>query len=286
MPKVSICIPAYNQVVYLKRTLDSILSQTYQDYEVIVTDDTPGFMVKELVEQYDFSGRLHYLKNLTSLGTPENWNEGIRKASGEYIKILHHDDWFTADNSLEQYVNLLSNNPGSALAFSGSLVLLPNGDNWVHQISTTEAAKIQSNPVCLFLENRIGSPSAVIYRKDVLEYFDNNLKWLVDVEFYIRVIHKFKKTSYSAEPLVTTFGAEGRVSDFCINNPQVEIFENFYVFDKTRRLSNFKNLIKSTIHLLRLCKRYGVSDKSQIRGYEFNGKISPLFLKLLKLYSK
>lgn len=287
MPKVSICIPAYNQVVYLKRTLDSILSQTYQDYEIIVTDDTPGLIVKELVDQYDFAGKLRYFKNEKSLGTPQNWNEAIKKAGGDYIKILHHDDWFTTDTSLAQYVDLLDES-GSYFAFSGSLVLFPNGDNWIHSILPGEIDKIKDNPFYLFLSNRIGSPSAIIYRKEVFEFFDINLKWLVDVDFYIRVIHKFKHVSYSPEPLVTTFGAEGRVTDFCIDNPQVEIFENFYVFDKVKPLLNLgqlKYFFGGIMHLLRVCKKYRVSTAEQIRDYGFTGKIPLWFLITLKTYS-
>jgi glycosyltransferase involved in cell wall biosynthesis len=286
-PKVSICIPAYNQVKYLKQTLDSVLMQTYQDYEVIITDDTPGLLVKDFVEQYDFNGRLHYFKNASSLGSPENWNEAIKHAKGEYVKIIHHDDWFATDSSLEKFVNLLDSAPGCALAFSSSYVLFANGDNWIHQVSLADVAEIQANPACLFWGNRIGSPSAVIYRRDVLEYFDKNLKWLVDVEFYIRVIQKLKKINYSPDALITTFGAEGRVSDYCMNDPQVEIFENFYVFKKIKPAYYLKHpgiLSKTILHLLRLCKKYGVHNKKQFTGFAGDVNIAPWFFILLKLY--
>ena len=50
-PKVSICIPTYNQVIYLKRTIDSVFEQTYTDYEIIITDDSPTDVVFDVVKQ-------------------------------------------------------------------------------------------------------------------------------------------------------------------------------------------------------------------------------------------
>ncbi len=282
MPKVSICIPTYNQTIHLKRTLDSILIQTYQDYEIIITDDSPGLIVKEFVEKYDFKGRLFYFKNDVTLGSPQNWNECIKKASGEYIKIVHHDDWFTTGDSLAQFVALLSDNPQCSLAFSSSFVLLANGDNWVHQVSPNDINRIQSHPESLLLSNKIGSPSAVIYRKSVFEYFDKNLIWLVDIEFYIRVICKFNKPAYNSLPLITTYGAEGRVSDYC-NNREVEVSENFYVFQKIKHFIGYQYLIKCTLHLLHICKKYNISTRNEIIACGFTGKISGIFLFLLKL---
>jgi glycosyltransferase involved in cell wall biosynthesis len=283
MLKVSICIPTYNQVTYLARTLDSILLQTYENYEVIITDDSPDLLVKQFVEQYDFNGKLFYFKNETTLGTPENWNEGVKRATGEYIKIIHHDDWFTSPTSLEQFVNLLADNPECSLAFSSSFVLLANGDNWVHRISPADLIEIQSHPELLLLGNKIGSPSATIYRKNVLEYFDKDLKWLVDIEFYMRVICRFNKLAFAESPLITTYGAEGRVSDHCINR-EIEVFENFYLFEKIKQLNNHKYWVKINLHLLRLCKKYNISTRTDFAKCGFTGRISSGFLLLLKLF--
>ena len=67
MPKVSICIPAYNQVAYLQRTIDSVLAQTFTDYEIIITDDSDNKLVKDFVEQYNLPGVIHYYKNVVNL---------------------------------------------------------------------------------------------------------------------------------------------------------------------------------------------------------------------------
>ena len=61
-PKVSICIPVYKQVECLHRALNSIRDQTFQDYEIIVTDDTPDDSIKNMMENFNFGNRLKYFK--------------------------------------------------------------------------------------------------------------------------------------------------------------------------------------------------------------------------------
>src|SRR3989344_6387452 len=100
MVKVSICIPTYKQVDYLRKTLNSVLVQDFHDYELIITDDSSDDSVKNLLKEFDFKGKLKYYHNKIALGSPANWNYSLKQATGEYIKILHHDDFFTADNSL------------------------------------------------------------------------------------------------------------------------------------------------------------------------------------------
>ena len=70
MPKVSICIPAYNQIYYLEKTLASVLLQSFDDYEVIITDDSSDDSVATLLTKFDFGGRLKYVRNMVALGAP------------------------------------------------------------------------------------------------------------------------------------------------------------------------------------------------------------------------
>ena len=105
-PFISICIPAFGRIDYLKRLLDSIYIQTYPHFEVVITDDSPGFEVKELAEQHPLRPKIRYFKNQATLGTPENWNEGIRKAKYDWIKIMHDDDWFSGPSSLRKFCKL------------------------------------------------------------------------------------------------------------------------------------------------------------------------------------
>jgi len=228
--KVSICIPAYNQTTYLKKTLESILEQDYNDYELIITDDTPDDSVKILIDEFDFQGRLKYFKNQQTLGTPENWNESIEKANGNYIKILHHDDFFSYQNSLGEFVKMLDDNPECDFAFSSSYTLDRGFNNIAQHITgNTDLKLIRKSPDHLFFSAYIGAPSATIFRNFKSFYFDNTLKWLVDTDFYIRVLKSNGNFKYNDKPLISTVDAPYRVTAGCTNNKNIFIGEMLLV---------------------------------------------------------
>jgi glycosyltransferase involved in cell wall biosynthesis len=97
IPFISVCIPAYKRTEFLKRLLDSLMIQNFKNFEVVITDDSPGNDVKTLVQGYS-ELPIKYFRNEHALGTPENWNEGLRQAKGGWIKIMHDDDWFTNES--------------------------------------------------------------------------------------------------------------------------------------------------------------------------------------------
>ncbi|MDE1192482.1 MAG: glycosyltransferase [Arachidicoccus sp.] len=117
---ISICIPAYKNPTLLKRLLDSITMQTFKDFEIIITDDSPNNEIELLIEIYKSRfASLHYFKNSHSLGSPENWNESIRKASGKWIKIMHHDDFFLHKDALTIFASSAKNVTIENFIFSG-----------------------------------------------------------------------------------------------------------------------------------------------------------------------
>ena len=117
-PLISICIPAYKNTDFLKRLLDSITIQRFTDFEVVVTDDSPDKSVGRLCEEFALLMPLKYFRNVKQLGTPENWNEAVRRASGEWIKIMHDDDWFAGADSLAEYEKAIGSHPETAFIFS------------------------------------------------------------------------------------------------------------------------------------------------------------------------
>lgn len=283
MPKVSICIPAFEQVEYLKKTLDSIQVQSFTDYEIVLTDDSRSDIVKDLIGKYDFNGKLNYIRNVNQLGSPENWNEAVRKASGEYIKIVHHDDWFAHENSLAEFVKLLDNNPNADLGFSDSYVIFEGGEKWIHSVTEFQLNKIIKHPHSLFQCNYIGAPTATIYRKNEKIFFDSRLKWLVDLDFYIRLLNNNNSVIYCKKALVVTFSASGRVTDYCKDNKVIEVFEYFYVFHKIIKANPFYKLKKLRSNfsvLISVCKKYDIKSIKDIRQCGYDGNVHWL----IKLY--
>lgn len=281
MPKVSICIPTNKQVDYLRKSLDSILVQDYQDYEIIVTDDSPDDSVKKLVETYDFNSKLKYYKNHSSLGSPENWNEAVRKASGEYIKMLHHDDFFTYDYSLGEFVMMLDKNPGADFAFSAAIAMNVNENKtWVHSATAKQLQNLKDDPRCLFFGNFIGPPSSTIYRNNVNLKYDRQLKWVVDFDFYIQCLLINKSFIFSDKPLITSIsGALHNVTNECINNKQVELFEYLHLFNKISK-NRFFIEISYFNFFKELFSKYNIVSKEEIRNAGFQ-KLIPMHLRIL-----
>lgn len=291
MPKVSICIPAYNQAVHLKKSIDSVLSQTFTDYEIILTDDSPGNIVSDLVKKYNLPDAIIYFKNKTTLGSPENWNEAIKKSTGEYIKILHHDDCLFNKDSLGKFVAMLDTNPSADFAFAATLVTSIKHAVEEHRSSPAQLNSLRKDATIIYKSNFVGAPSTTIFRRKATCFFDKNLKWLVDIDFYIRMLLQGQLFVCSEEILTVTHMPEGRITEACENNKEVEVFEYFYLFDKLKpflgkgKSEAYRNAL---LKLIAVCKKYSLKNTLEIRAIGYKGKI-PLhvisFIKLNSLHS-
>ena len=283
MPRVSICIPAFSQVECLRRTLQSILQQDFHDYEIIVTDDSPDDSVATLVQSMDFAGRMRFFKNIATLGSPENWNEAVRRATGDYIKILHHDDHLSRSDSLSRYVQALDERADIDFAFSASRgESAATNTYYHHRVSPEMLTALQRDPaVTLFCGNIIGSPSATIYRRTVPVAFDNKMKWLVDVDFYIRVLQQNPLLTYIPEPLVNiSTNAAHQVTAICRNNGYVDLPEHARLFVKI--FDHVSADPEVEYRWIKLFDQYGVDYLVDLVRYEAEPLPSDYFAVLLK----
>lgn len=127
MPLVSIVIPAYNSAEFIEATIRSIEAQTFNDYELLVSDHSSTDGTAEILQRFADEGRI----NLTSLesggGAPANWRAVTAKASGKYIKLVCGDD-LLAPTILEEQVAALEANPGAVMAASKRDLVDARGD--------------------------------------------------------------------------------------------------------------------------------------------------------------
>lgn len=234
LPRVSICIPTYCQIDYLRETLRSVKAQDFDDYELIISDDTPDESVQQLVASIGFDDRLQYHRNPVALGSPENWNAAVRRAKGAYIKLLHHDDRFSHSGALGVFVRLLDEHPEANFAFSASsAVNIMHGHSHDHCPGKEQVAQLIAAPEKLFLNNLIGAPSATIYRNGLGIEYDCKLQWLVDVDFYIRLLCRNSHLVYTPEVLVAAaINAGHQITERCKNNATMDLFEHQYLYQK------------------------------------------------------
>ena len=111
----------------MQRLFVSIESQTFKNFEVIVTDDSNDESVEIFVNKYSKAFKIGYYKNLKTLGTPENWNEAIRKSNGKWIKLMHDDDWFADVDALKIFYESTLQNPDCSFIFSAYNNVTENG---------------------------------------------------------------------------------------------------------------------------------------------------------------
>lgn len=284
-PKVSICIPAYKQPDYLRRTLQSVVMQDYEDYEVIITDDSSDDSVKDVVAEFSENVRIRYHKNIERKGSPGNWNEAIRRASGEYIKILHHDDWFTQKDSLHKFVNLLDYDESAYFAFCSTYACDADQHvKYLHHPVKSQLSLLKKEPLSLFNGNFIGTPSTTIFRKNPDLCFDENLKWVVDIDFYISMLERNPCFIYSSDPLIfTTSGAIHQVTTECAGNKEVELFEWIYLYAKLESKHGINWMMLKSISAL--IRRYNVKSVAGLRKIMVEIPI-PLSIKFLIAWQK
>lgn len=265
-PRVSICIPAYRQVEYLRRALDSVRAQDFADYEVVITDDSPDRTVSELVKTYLGDPRWRYYHNESQLGSPENWNEAVRRSSSPLIKILHHDDFFSGPASLRGFVALMEANPDANLGFSATTVHdVTTGSTRSNCPSPRQVESVSVDPTVLFAGNIIGAPSATIYRRAAGLEFDRRLKWLVDIDFYINVLKRSPRLAFSPVALIATpTNATHQVTELVRNDMSVDIGEHLLVFEKFEPAERHRPILADAWR--RLFFRYGITSQSELEA--------------------
>ncbi|MBE9564951.1 MAG: glycosyltransferase family 2 protein, partial [Proteobacteria bacterium] len=123
--KVSILIPAYNKR-FFKTALKSALSQTYQNLEIIVCDDSESGSIRKIVKKFK-TDRLRYFKNEKNLGFSANFTKCFEMANGEYIKYLNDDDLLQKE-CVQLMVNMFhSGGPEIKLVFSKRAIIDDRG---------------------------------------------------------------------------------------------------------------------------------------------------------------
>lgn len=104
MDMISVCIPTYNGQKYIRECIDSVLAQTYKNYEVVIIDDSSNDETLKIIEEYSSKNeKIRCFYNSNNLGLVLNWNQCIKYARGEWIKFVFQDDVIT-NNCLELFI--------------------------------------------------------------------------------------------------------------------------------------------------------------------------------------
>jgi len=121
-PKVSFVIPCYNLAHFLGDCVNSILAQTFANFEVLIMDDCSPDDTSEVAARFK-DPRIIYQRNEPNLGHIRNYNKGIELAGGQYIWLISADDCLRSHKVLQKYVELLDKNPQVGYVFCPAMIL-------------------------------------------------------------------------------------------------------------------------------------------------------------------
>ncbi|PRY15755.1 glycosyl transferase family 2 [Pontibacter ummariensis] len=189
MYRVSVVLPNYNHAKFLRQRIDSVLNQSFQDFELIILDDCSSDNSKEIIELYREHPKVSSIiyNNENSGSTFKQWEKGIKAAQGKYVWFAESDD-YADPQFLEKMVPLLEDNEHVGLAFCNSHVIdgagyiTSNTNTWIgaYEIKqeadkTTTFNGFQFCLKYLFYTCRIPNASAALFRREPVI---NNIHWI------------------------------------------------------------------------------------------------------------
>lgn len=190
MPNVSVIIPAYNRAFIIGQTIDSVLQQTYGNYEIIVVDDGSTDNTYEALKPYWDKIRYEYKENG---GIASARNRGLELAQGEYIAFLDSDDFWKPEK-LEKQMQCFANQPEYGLVATRCVTNTVDRD-----FNTIEVNKIRRSGKSgwiykdLFFRNFIRTSSVVIKNEcfQKVGRFDEGLPRCEEIDMWLRISKKY-----------------------------------------------------------------------------------------------
>jgi glycosyltransferase involved in cell wall biosynthesis len=213
MPEVSVILPNYNHKRFLKQRIESVLDQTFEDFELIILDDSSIDGSVEIIETYRQHPKVtKIIFNQSNGGSPfRQWRKGIMESSGKYLWIAESDD-FVDLNFLETAIRTLKADQ-SQLFFARSVHINETGDKirsvdwWYNDLSASKWKKSYTNSSekeiqsFLSFKNYICNASSVVFENNdsVLQYLKTVEDWKFcgDWMFWLMYLNGSQKISFS-----------------------------------------------------------------------------------------
>ena len=271
-PKVSVIIPTYNRSYFIKDAVESVLNQTYQDFELIVIDDGSTDKTKEVLASYEDKLRYIYQDNQ---GRSAARNHGIKLARGEYIAFLDSDDiWFP--DKLARQVPILESAPPDIILVHGYKYMV---DNNLQPISGWEA-KLR----CLYAQAEKGEEtyenylraaciftSTILLRRiAVIEIggYDASLQGQEDLDLYLRLLLKGYNFAFISDPPLIKYRLHGdNIDKKRCNYSYLQVYEKHLneclKLETEQKISKAKNLLYQALAKT----HYRLGNYPQSRNY-------------------
>lgn len=206
-PPVSVVLTTWNRAALVGKTIESILNQTFRDFELIICDDcSPDSTAEVCAEYVRRDSRVRYIRHEANLGMPGNLNAGIRAARGAYVANLHDGDLY-CPTLLEKWKQALDSAPSAAFVFNQYRIIDAAGS----EVKVYRQGFPASFEGSLLVEDyfrrwRFDSPvyGTVMGRRSAyieLGLFDARFRFIADVDMWLRLADRYE-VAHVPEPLI------------------------------------------------------------------------------------
>ncbi len=219
--KASVIIPTYNHAQYLRESVNSVLRQTFQDFELIIVDDASQDETKDLVQVWMKNDpRIRYFRHSVNQGPAVALNTGIQNSRGYFITWMGADDRMLPHN-LEKKVFFLENYGNVDVVYSDAEIINSQGETLgvLRPYPASDQPQIVEDLFERLLRKNFIVASTVMVRKKCLDRFggfDTNLRYAEDWELWFRLARRCV-FAYLPEPLI-----QYRVREFGAQNTAVQ----------------------------------------------------------------
>jgi glycosyltransferase involved in cell wall biosynthesis len=271
LPAVSVCIPTYNNAHFISDALDSVLAQTFTNFECIVLDNCSTDNTREVVAKYlERDKRIKYSVNETNIGSGGNFNRCLQHATGQYVKFLCADD-LLQPACIEQLVSIMEENPSVVLAACARQFtdrhLVPT-----FSLAYSKQPEVLAGTEVIkkcFIEgqNFIGEPTAVLFRsKDAERGFNLSYRQLIDMDMWFHILEK-GNFAFTPEVLcvIRQHGEQETISNFATDAAIEDEFRLYYDYVK----KEYMNISSVTKYKIKYTKAF-FAWKQQDAGIEIS----------------
>lgn len=212
-PLISVCMPVYQSECFVAEAINSVLSQTFRGFELIVIDDASADATYEIASSIQ-DPRLRVYRNDHNLGPEGNWNLAMAMAKGRYIKLLPGDDTLYPE-CLERQVAVLedAHNRDIVLTYCARDIIDSKGRKFMQAkfpgCGRIRAATLVRRTV-RYGTNIIGEPGAVLFRADAAHRiggFDASLGFVTDLDYWLRLLRQ--GNAFAIDTALCTFRLSG-----------------------------------------------------------------------------
>ena len=210
--KVSVVVPAYNRAKVLKYSVESVLEQTYQNFEIVVVDDGSTDNTEEVIKSFN-DGRIRYIKHEKNEGGARARNTGIKAARSNYIAFQDSDDEWLPEKLEKQVKVLESLCPEVGVVYTDMWKIRGDKREYFYSPRIMPSDEIIYERALDYRVRNIGIATALIRKEcfDKVGMFNDKLPRYIDLELFIR-LSKYFYFYHIKEPLLNYYNTDKSIS--------------------------------------------------------------------------